>query len=183
MNKAIFLDRDGTLNYDSENYVKSIAEFKIFKNTPEAIRIFSQSGYLVIIITNQSGISRDYFSKKELQHMHDKLKSAVKSEGGRIDAIYYCPHHPDDNCDCRKPGLANVRKAIKRFDIDQSNSYFIGDSKKDITTGAKAGCRTILVRTGIKNYRPEDIIKWKFKPDHIMDDILTAAKMITNKQK
>src|SRR6056297_2624578 len=160
MKRAIFLDRDGTLNYDSKEYVKGVDEFKLIKETPAALKMLSQAGYLIIIITNQSGLSRGYFTEEELNNMHAKLREAIESEGGRIDEIYYCPHHPDDNCDCRKPGTANIDKAVERFDINRSNSHFIGDSEKDIKAGKLAGCKTILVKTGIKDYSTEKIKKW-----------------------
>ncbi|HMA62042.1 MAG TPA: D-glycero-beta-D-manno-heptose 1,7-bisphosphate 7-phosphatase [bacterium] len=179
MNRAVFLDRDGTLNYDSKDYVKSVEEFKIFKNTPAAIRKLTDAGFLIIVITNQSGISRGYFSEEELERMHQKLRQKVDEAGGRIDAIYYCPHHPDDNCNCRKPGPENINKAAKRFDINLANSYFIGDSKKDIVAGKKAGCKTVLVKTGIKDYSEKAIQNWEIQPDSIFSDILGAAKMIT----
>lgn len=178
MQKAVFLDRDGTLDYDSKNYVKSISEFKIFNNTPEAIKKLNKAGYLVIIITNQSGLAREYFDEKELQRMHAKLIRKVKSAGGKIDDIYYCPHHPDDNCDCRKPGLANIHKAVKKFDINPGNSYFIGDSWKDIEAGKKAGCQTILVRTGVNNYSEQDIKSWNCQPDYVKEDIMAAVELI-----
>jgi len=179
MRKAIFLDRDGTLNYDSKKYVKSVDEFQLFAETPPALKLFSQADYLVIIITNQSGIGRDYFNEEELDKMHAKLREKVESEGGHIDAIYYCPHHPNKNCNCRKPEITNIQKAVKRFDIDTSSSYFIGDSAKDIEAGQKAGCKTVLVKTGIKDYSQESINSWTTQPDYTFDNILVAAKNIT----
>ena len=181
MRKAIFLDRDGTLNHDSKAYVKSVDELKIFEETPTALKLFSRTGYLIIIITNQSGVGRNYFSEQELLKMHQKLIQTVKEEGGQIDAIYYCPHHPDDNCNCRKPGIANISKAMKRFDIDLESSYFIGDSPKDIETGYRAGCKTVLVKTGLKDYSPHAVRQWKYEPDFIFDNILQAAQSITEK--
>ena len=182
MQRAIFLDRDGTLNYDSKEYVKSVDEFKVFAETPAAIKKLTRAGYLIIIITNQSGISRNYFTEAELARMHSKLFKKVEAAGGRIDAIYYCPHHPDDNCDCRKPGIANIQKAVEKFDIDLSNSYFIGDSAKDIAAGNRAGCKTILVKTGVKDYSPDALEKWEPQPDFIFDNILQAAQSITDEK-
>jgi len=172
MNRAILLDRDGTLNYDSKEYVKGVDEFELFDFTPQAIKNMKEKGFLIIVITNQSGIARGYFTETELDKMHTAMKQEVEKFGGEIDDIFYCPHHPDDNCKCRKPGTKNIKKAAKKFDLDLSNSYFIGDSKKDIQAGAKEDCKTVFVNTGIQDYTEQEIEKWRIKPDFIFQDIL-----------
>lgn len=176
--KAIFLDRDGTLNADSADYIKSVDEFRIFDFTPEALGILTRLGFRNIIITNQSAVSRGMITTEILDRMHAKLKSAIQPAGAVIDGIYICPHLPEDNCDCRKPRTANLEKAVRDFQIDVNRSYFIGDSFKDIQTGAALNCRTIFVCTGIDSPPIKVINQWRPRPDYIVENLLEAAKLI-----
>ncbi|MBU1064914.1 HAD-IIIA family hydrolase [bacterium] len=176
--KAVFLDRDGTLNADSVHYIKSVEEFHLFEFTADALLILTRLGYKNILITNQSALGRDMITVKEFENIHLNLKTAIRRAGAEIHGIYYCPHLPEDNCDCRKPKTGNLKKAIRDFNIDISKSFFIGDSFKDIQTGAAAGCRTIFVRTGVDSPAIKTIESWKPRPDFITENLLEAAQLI-----
>ncbi len=143
MKPALFIDRDGTINVDCP-YCRNADEIKIYEDIYEPIAKLCKHFY-IIIITNQSGIARGYFSEKDLQEMHKKIKRQIKSHGGRIDAIYYCPDLPESNSPCRKPNTGMVEKALRDFDIDLANSFVIGDDSKDIELARRLGIRSILV--------------------------------------
>lgn len=143
-NKAIFLDRDGTIAYDGP-YCGRLENFKLFSMSAKAIKLFNDCGFKVIIITNQSGVGRGYFTEDELKKVHEKMKRDLKDGGANIDAIYYCPHHPADNCSCRKPKTALALKAISDLDIDVGRSFVVGDSESDVEMGCQLGCKTIQI--------------------------------------
>lgn len=180
MNKAVFLDRDGTLNKDSESYVKNLSEFELFHFVPEALSILQKLGFKLIVVSNQSAIARGLTTQAEVEKIHEQLKSELLKYGIIIDGIYYCPHHPDDNCNCRKPNIGNISKAINEHNINVQGSFFIGDSKRDIVAGSQAGLRTILVQSGIKRATGEEIKKWDVVPDYIEENLLNAALLIKN---
>ena len=144
MNRAIFFDRDGTIAVNA-HYCRRPEDFKLFPETPGVIRDLNKHGFKVIIVTNQSGIGRGYFDKATLEKIHEKMKTDLAREGARIDGIYYCPHHPDENCSCRKPKPALILQAAADCDIDLKNSFVVGDLPKDVDLGKAAGCHTILI--------------------------------------
>jgi len=178
MNKAVFLDRDGTLNADSAGYIKSVDEFHLFDFTGEALAILTRLGYKNIVITNQSALGRKMLTVDEIEAIHANLKQELQKAGAVLDDIYYCPHLPEDNCGCRKPKTANVEKAVAEHNIDITESFFIGDSDKDIQTGAEMRLRTILVQTGLKPLSREQIAAWRPQPDFVAVDLLAAARII-----
>ncbi|MFW9827331.1 MAG: D-glycero-beta-D-manno-heptose 1,7-bisphosphate 7-phosphatase [Candidatus Thorarchaeota archaeon] len=147
--KAIFLDRDGVINKEI-SYLSHPDDFKFIEGSIEALKILKQKNYLLIIITNQAGIARGYFSEDTLKKIHTKMLSMLKENSIEIDDIYYCPHHPDFSgpCNCRKPKPGMILKAKSKFDIDLSYSYMVGDTLTDIETGKAAQCKTVLVLTG-----------------------------------
>ena len=143
--EAIFIDRDGVINYNRNDYVKTWAEFKFIPGAKEAIKRINRSGKLLIMITNQSPIGRGIFTPDTLDIIHKKMLDELGKIGGHIDAIYYCPHKPDDNCSCRKPEPGLILKAAADFNIDLSASWMVGDSDTDIQAGKTAGCKTMKV--------------------------------------
>jgi D,D-heptose 1,7-bisphosphate phosphatase len=145
-NKAVFLDRDGTIARDV-HYCRRPEDFKLFKDVPVSIKKLNEKGYKTVLVTNQSGIARGYFSEDTLVRIHQKMKDELAAAGATIDAIYYCPHHPDEHCECRKPGTALFLKAAKELDIDLGHSYMVGDTPGDIEAGNTLGCKTVLVTT------------------------------------
>ena len=140
--RVIFIDRDGVINYNRDDYVKSWDEFKFIPGAKEAVKRINQSSKMLIMITNQSPIGRGIFTHDTLDKIHKKMLHELGKAGGYIDAIYYCPHKPDDNCECRKPKPGLILKAAKDFNIDLANSWMVGDSDSDIEAGVEAGCKT-----------------------------------------
>lgn len=177
-NAAVFLDRDGTVNEDV-GYLDDVDRVALIDCAAEAIALLRRNGLKAIVVTNQSGVARGYFSEELLPRLHDKLQRLLKEQGAGLDAIYYCPHHPDDHCDCRKPKLGMIRRAEKEFSIDPSRSYVVGDKLSDVEFGRLAGCKAILVRTGHgKDELANGGDEPKGEPDYIAEDILDAAKWI-----
>ena len=145
MKKAIFLDRDGVINLEKKDYVKSIKEFQIMDNVPKAIIELKKKGFLVIIITNQSAINRGLLTIKILNEIHNYLQEILKDNNTSVDDFYFCPHRPEEKCKCRKPNPGMLLKAAQEHDIDMSQSFMIGDSLTDIQAAKKAGCEGILL--------------------------------------
>jgi histidinol-phosphate phosphatase family protein len=139
MNRAVFIDRDGTIARDVP-YCSRPEDFELLPGAAEGIRTLNQHGFKVIVVTNQSGIARGYFTEEMLTQIHQKMLRELAKHGAHIDAIYYCPHHPDDGCDCRKPRPKLVLQAAEELNIDLSQSYIIGDSEMDIELAKQAGC-------------------------------------------
>lgn len=158
--KLVILDRDGVINHDSENYIKSPEEWTALPGSLEAITLLNKAGIKVAIATNQSGIFRGYYSQETLTNIHKKMHNELKKINGHIDAIFYCPHSPENICACRKPQPGMLLKALDELNIKANNAFFVGDSIKDIHAAKTAGCTAILVETGnglntIKNYPNE----------------------------
>ena len=182
MKNVVFLDRDGVINRDSPNYIKSWSEFEFLPGSLEALKQLKLNGFPVIIITNQSAIHRKMISKEDLDAIHDMMKKIVQSNGGEIKDIFYCPHIPEDMCDCRKPKPGLICRAEKRYRIDLETSIMVGDSAKDIECARNAGCGSaILVKTG-NGVMAEKILKEKMiHPDVIVRDLLEAVNWIVTR--
>ena len=146
--KLVILDRDGVINQDSANFIKSPNEWIALPGSLEAIALLNQSGYRVAVATNQSGIARGLFDMATLNAIHDKMHRALALLGGRIDALFYCPHAADDNCHCRKPKTGMVEDIGRRFSVELNQVYGVGDSLRDLQAFADAGCKPILLRSG-----------------------------------
>lgn len=143
MNKAIFLDRDGVLNKERKDYVKIVEELELFPNIEICISKIKKNSFLAIVITNQSAINRGLTSHENVHEIHNLIQNHLKNFNTHIDAFYYCPHHPDENCKCRKPKSGLIKQAASDFQINLSESWMIGDNKKDIDAGIDAGCQYI----------------------------------------
>lgn len=146
--RLIILDRDGVINQDSDDYIKSADEWLPIAGSIEAIARLSMNGYRVVVVTNQSGIARGYFDLDVLNQMHDKMHKLVNAAGGSIDAVLYCPHGPDDGCDCRKPRPGMLRDVAMRLCTDLTAVPVVGDSLRDLQAADAVGARPLLVRTG-----------------------------------
>ena len=146
--KLVILDRDGVINQDSANFIKNPNEWIALPGSLEAIALLNQSGFRVVIATNQSGIARGLFDMATLNAIHDKMHRALAQLGGRIDAMFYCPHAADDNCTCRKPKTGMVEDIARRFSVNLSEVFAVGDSLRDLQAFHDAGCKPILVRSG-----------------------------------
>ena len=170
-NRAVFIDRDGTMAEDV-NYCCCPEDLKLFLSTAKAIKLLNQNGLKVIVVTNQSGIARGYFTEEMLAKIHDKMESELAKEGAHVDAIYYCPHHPDDGCNCRKPKPGLIFQAASAHHIELKHSFVIGDLQMDIDLSKAVGCRSILI--GTSSSMDDEIAK----PDLVLPDLLKAAQAI-----
>ena len=146
--KLVILDRDGVINQDSANFIKSPNEWIPIPGSLEAIALLNQSGYRVAVATNQSGISRGLFDMTTLNSIHDRMHRELAQFGGRIDAIFYCPHTADEHCHCRKPDTGMIEEIGNRFSLELQDVPAVGDALRDLQAFASAGCQPILVRTG-----------------------------------
>jgi len=169
-NRAVFLDRDGTMAVDV-SYCCRPEDFELFPATARAIKLLNEHGYKVIVITNQSGVARGYFTEDMLSLIHRKMLKQLGEEDAHIDGIYYCPHHPDDNCECRKPKPKMVLQAVDEHDIDPEQSFVVGDKPQDIQLGQNVGCRTVLIPSGIEEVA-------LCLPDYTAADLYEAALWI-----
>lgn len=146
--KLVILDRDGVINYDSDQFIKSPEEWKPLPGSLEAIARLSQAGYQVVVATNQSGVGRGLFDMHTLSAIHDTMLKAVAHAGGRIEAVFFCPHTADANCNCRKPKTGMLEEIAARFNADLQGVPAVGDSLRDLESAAKMGAQPILVLTG-----------------------------------
>jgi len=187
--KAVFLDRDGVINKE-DDHLSKIEDFKIYGFAAKAIKKINNSDYLAIIVTNQPMIAKGFILESDLNEMHKKLETELGRAGAKIDAIYICPHHPEKGffgerpklkikCDCRKPKPGLLFKARKEFNLNLKKSYMIGDQTRDILAGKRAGCKTILVKTG---YGGKDNL-FSVKPDFIANNLFEAVRIINPAEK
>jgi D-glycero-D-manno-heptose 1,7-bisphosphate phosphatase len=179
LQKVAFLDRDGVINRDSADYIKDWSEFEFLPKSLEALKKLKQNGFTTIVITNQSVIRRKMVSIEGLHLIHTRMKKKVQSSGGEITDIFFCPHTPEDRCDCRKPKPGLIYQAKKRYRIDLSTAVMVGDSAKDIECARNAGCRyALLVETG-NGIQAEKILKEKgIHPNHVARDLFNAVHWI-----
>lgn len=171
--KLVILDRDGVINRDSPHYIKSPEEFQIISGSLKAIVKLNHAGIKVAIATNQSGIARSYYNHAMLAKIHQKMHDMLKHAGGYLDAIAYCPHHPDDQCDCRKPKAGMLLSISQQLTIPLDQAIMIGDSESDIQAGLKAGAQSILIHPNMTNKNPSQPIGVPVFPN-----LLTAVNAI-----
>ncbi len=182
---AVFLDRDGTLNVEA-NGLSSPEQLELLPGAADAVRSLNRAGFLAVVVTNQAAIARGACTEADLEQIHDKLEALLGEQGAYLDAIYYCPHHPDlgvpgdrpdleTECNCRKPGTAMIERAASDFPILIEDSWMIGDTTVDLQTGQNAGLRSILVRTG---YGGRDR-RWNALPDFEFSDLREAVEFVT----
>lgn len=186
MNKAIFLDRDGTINVDKA-YLSKIEDFEYLPGVIEGLKLLQNAGYKLIIVTNQSGIARGYYTEEDFLKLNDWMIHDLKSKGIEVSKVYYCPHHPSGkiekyrvNCDCRKPNLGMYRQAIRDFDIDVSASYAIGDKIRDSYICASTDCRGFLISNLEKAEIIDKVKQGMYKNISYADSLYEAAKKIVH---
>lgn len=146
--KLVILDRDGVINFDSDQYIKSAEEWRPIPGSLEAIARLNHAGYRVVVATNQSGVGRGLFEMNALNAIHEKMHKSLNALGGRLDAIFFCPHITSDNCECRKPKPGMLREIATRFNTDLAGIPVVGDSLRDLLAAVAVGAKPILVRTG-----------------------------------
>jgi D-glycero-D-manno-heptose 1,7-bisphosphate phosphatase len=173
----IILDRDGVINYDSDAYIKSPEEWQPMPGSLEAIARLNKAGHLVTVATNQSGIGRGYYSEAVLQQIHQKMTQQLAKFGGHIDGLFYCPHIPEDHCECRKPKPGLLLQIAAAFKTDLTQALLIGDSLRDIEAAQAASCPSILVQTG-KNEAQALAMNDQLKNTMVFADLNEAVKAI-----
>jgi D-glycero-D-manno-heptose 1,7-bisphosphate phosphatase len=179
---AVFLDRDGTI-VEEKGYANHISRLEIFPYAARSICRLNRAGLPVIVVTNQSGIARDFFPESLVIQIHKKLKRDLASAGARIDDFYFCPHIRDDRCDCRKPLPGMLKKAAQQHHLDLTRSVVVSDRFDDIHMGHQVGCYTILVLTGYGAGEHQwHRKKWGRQPDHVVKNLEEAVKMILKHQ-
>ena len=155
-NKAIFLDRDGILNKNRNDYVKNIDELEIHPSIGNFVKKLDENGFLIFVVTNQSAINRGLTTHENVEKIHSKIQSFLNQFGTKINRFYYCPHTPSENCNCRKPKPGLLIKSIKDFSINPSSSWMIGDMDTDVAAGNSVGCKTIKIQ---ENFDLEQALK------------------------
>ena len=179
MKRAVFLDRDGTINTEKD-YLYRIDDFEFIQGAVEAIRLLNESGYMVIVVTNQSGIARGYYTEEDLSVLHRYIADQLSCAGAHVDDWYFCPHHPTgkgvyaQQCSCRKPLPGMLHQAALRHGIDLERSFMIGDKSVDVEAAIAAGCKPILVRTG---YGATEETKLSGGVE-VYDDLLSAVRSL-----
>lgn len=172
-NAAVFVDRDGVLIREV-NYLKRPEQVQVLKGSAEAVKALRKAGFKVVVITNQSGVGRGYFTLADLKAAHARLAADLKKRGAELDGLYFCPHVPDAGCACRKPKTLMLRRAARDLKLDLRRSFFVGDTTTDVATALAAGCTPVLVRTG-KGGRDG---KHPGKPAIVKRNLATAARWI-----
>ena len=168
---AVFVDRDGTLIHEVD-HLANVSDLSLFSFTQQAIGLLRGAGYLIVVVTNQSGIGRGYFTEPDMHEIHAEISAKLDK---KIDGFYFCPHRPDEGCNCRKPRLGMVEAACRDHQIDIASSWMIGDKRLDVETGQNAGMRTVLVLTG---YGAGDVGTLTQPPNIIAENLLDAARQI-----
>lgn len=177
--KVVFLDRDGVINRDSPDYIKGYHEFEFLPGSLTALHALHSAGYATIVVTNQSAVRRGLISTAKLQQLHQRMVRAVEQNGGRITDVFYCPHHPDDHCDCRKPKTGLIRQALTKYPINIGTATMIGDSVKDMEFALNAGCgRRVLVLTGNGSRAAAELRRRGFFVDALAKDLSEAVEWI-----
>jgi D-glycero-D-manno-heptose 1,7-bisphosphate phosphatase len=185
MNRAVFIDRDGTIS-EEVGYINHPTRFRIFPYAGPAIKLLNGSGWLAIVVTNQAGVARGYFSEDMIRTVHGQLEADLKKEGARLNAIYYCAHHPSVgeppyrfDCDCRKPKAGLILRAADDLDIDLGQSWMIGDRYSDIELARNAGVNSAFVLSGYGRGEWEhQRAQWKHEPDLVAETLLAAIQTI-----
>jgi D-glycero-D-manno-heptose 1,7-bisphosphate phosphatase len=185
MNKAVFIDRDGTIS-EEVGYINHASRFRLFPYSASAIKLLNDNGWLAIITTNQAGVARGYFTEEMISTVHQRLTDGIESEGAKLDGIYYCAHHPSLGeapyrleCDCRKPKPGLISKAAQDLEIDLSESWMVGDRYSDIEVARNAGVKSAFVLSGYGRGEWEhQRASWKHQPDIVAEHLLAAVKQI-----
>ncbi len=189
-NRAIFLDRDGTLN-EEVGHIVAPEQFRLFNFAPEAVRLINESGWRALVVTNQSGVARGHFTEEFLAEIHRLMDGSLRRKGARLDAFYYCPHHPDFgeppyrlDCGCRKPRPGLMERAARDFDLDLTGCFVVGDRYRDVEMGYAVGARSVMVKTGFGREEYEtQRERWPRPPEFVAEDLLEAVRWILSRER
>ncbi len=182
MKHIVFLDRDGTINHECGLFYKK-EEFELLPGAIEAIKLLNSNGFLVVVITNQPGVAKGMYSEKDVHALHHHMIDLLELGGAKLDAIYFCPHHPEKGhvgedprykieCECRKPGISMLQDAAKKFHVDLKKCWMVGDRTVDVKAGHNAGCKTIVLKTGAAGKDGKFDVKADFECDTILDAVM-----------
>ena len=182
---AVFIDRDGTIS-EEVGYINHPSRFRLFPYAAPAVHLLNENGWLVFVVTNQAGVARGYFTEEMIQTVHEQLTQDLESNGARLDAIYYCAHHPSvgeppyrSYCDCRKPKPGLIRRAAEEFEIDLNRSWMVGDRYSDIQLARNAGVKSAFVMSGYGRGEWEHQRQtWEQQPDLVAKNLLQAVDAI-----
>jgi histidinol-phosphate phosphatase family protein len=178
---VVFLDRDGTINEEVE-YLSDPRDFRLLPGAAEAVRSFNEAGWHVVLVTNQSGIGRGYFTWETLNSIHQRMTDELAAAGARVDGIYICPHRPDEECDCRKPKTGMFEQAMRDLGKPPGPCAVIGDNITDLEPGQELGCTTVLVETGYGAEHVANRAAWAFVPDAVLPDLRAAAEWLLSRE-
>jgi D-glycero-D-manno-heptose 1,7-bisphosphate phosphatase len=173
-NRAVILDRDGVLNVD-KGYVHRMEDFELLPRVIDALQLLPED-FRLIIITNQSGIGRGFYTEEQFLELMRNVKRLFAQDGIHVDEVYYCPHLPSDNCSCRKPATELLERAVAQFGLDRKRCFVIGDHTSDIKMGEDGGCRTILVKTGFGGTDG----KYRIDPEYVAQDLYDAIRYVAS---
>lgn len=176
----VFVDRDGVINQNRDDYVKTVDEFVIIPEALSGLAKLNSAGIKVVVVSNQAGLGYGKIGLLDLARIERTMFRIVEENGGRIEAVFYCPHRKGENCDCRKPKIGLFKQASQDLEADLTCSYFIGDAETDIEAGQRAGLTTILVLTGRSS--ASDVANWTHKPDHIALNLDKAVDWILSEK-
>jgi len=187
--KAAFIDRDGTIS-EEVGYINHPSRFRLFPYSGQAIKMLNENGWLVIVVTNQAGVARGYFTEDLIRQVHQRMAEELKRENAHLDAIYYCAHHPTvgyppyrTNCDCRKPKPGLIKRAVTELKIDLAQSWMIGDRYSDVELARNAGVKSAFILSGYGRGEWEhQSAGWTHKPDLVSDNLLVAVEAIVGEQ-
>ena len=185
MKRAVFIDRDGTIS-EEVGYINHPSRFRVFPYAATAIKHLNESGWLAIVVTNQAGVARGYFTEEMIKTVHADMTSELERAGARLDAVYYCAHHPSVgeppyrfDCDCRKPKPGLITRAVQDFDIDLAGSWMVGDRYSDVELARNAGVQSMFVMSGYGRGEWEHQREsWTEQPDQVAEDLLEAVRVI-----
>ena len=186
---AVFIDRDGTLS-EEVGYINHPSRFRLFPFAADAIRHLNENGWLAILVTNQAGVARGYFSEEMIKTVHAQMRSELENAGAKLDAVYYCAHHPSvgeppyrQDCNCRKPKPGLIARAAKDFEIDLEKSWVVGDRYSDVELARNAQVKSMFVLSGYGRGEWEhQKDSWKERPDLVAEDLLEAVQMIVSRE-
>lgn len=186
MLKMIFIDRDGVINKDpggwtTHSYVTKTHELQFLPGALKALSLLNRNGIRVVVVSNQAGVSKGYFTKEDLDIVNTRMLDAIGKAGGRVEEVYYCTHRDEDNCDCRKPKPGMLERAMGKYRISARDTFMIGDSKVDVLAGKALGMKTVFVLSGKTS--EDEMRKWGVKPDYVFPHLLGAVEWILNKEK